>query len=126
MPIMGADPIGYHSTMLPNVGLSPWKGCTAGINHLDIQSDGGIKGCLSLPDEFIEGNVREKSLSQIWNDLDAFSYNRKFKIDDLKNECIGCRYGKTCKGGCMSVSTSVTGEKHGDPYCLRLIEKLFV
>jgi len=125
MPIMGADPIGYHSAMLPNTGLSPWKGCTAGVNHLDIQSDGGIKGCLALPDEFIEGNIKETNLSKIWNDSDAFSYNRKFGIEDLKNECIGCKYGKTCKGGCMSVSTSVTGKGHGDPYCLRLIEKSF-
>lgn len=125
MPIIGADPIGYHSTMLPNTGLSPWKGCMAGINHLDIQSDGEIKGCLALPDEFIEGNIKNIDLSQIWNNPDAFSYNRKFKIEELKNECVGCKYGKTCKGGCLSVSTSVTGEKHDDPYCLRLIEKSF-
>lgn len=125
MPIMGADPIGYHSTMLPNIKLSPWKGCQAGISHMDIQSDGGVIGCLALPDEFVEGNIKDTSLSQFWNDPDSFVYNRKFKIDDLKNECVGCKHGKTCRGGCLSVSTSLTGKSHGDPYCLRLIEKSF-
>jgi len=125
LPIIGADPIGYHSNLLPNIRLTPWMGCQAGISHMDIQSNGGIKGCLALSDEFIEGNIKNTSLSQFWNAPDSFVYNRKFKIDDLKNECVGCKHGKTCRGGCLSVSTSLTGKSHGDPYCLRLIEKSF-
>ena len=123
IPIIGADPFGYHSTKLPNIGLKPWKGCFAGISHMDIQSDGGIKGCLSLPDEFIESNIKENSLSQIWNDPDAFAYNRKFKTEDLKDECRNCKHGKTCKGGCLTLSVSTTSKSHCDPYCLRAIEK---
>lgn len=30
---------------------------------------------------FIEGNLRERSLYEIWNDKDAFSYNRKFTVE---------------------------------------------
>jgi radical SAM protein with 4Fe4S-binding SPASM domain len=123
MPIIGADPFGYHSTKLPNIGLTPWRGCEAGISHMDIQSNGGIKGCLALPDKFVEGNTKETSLSQIWNNPDSFAYNRKFKESDLKNDCVGCKYGKTCKGGCLTFSDSITGESHCDPYCLRAIEK---
>jgi radical SAM protein with 4Fe4S-binding SPASM domain len=123
MPITGAHCIGYHSSVLPNVTLSPWSGCHAGINVICIQSNGGIKGCLSLLDDFIEGNVRENQLADMWNNQDAFPYNRKFTIEDLNNDCKGCRYGKSCKGGCQSQSTSSTGKIHCDPYCLHLIEK---
>lgn len=123
MPITGAHCIGYHSKILPNVTLSPWSGCHAGINVISIQSNGGIKGCLSLPDNLIEGNARERRLADIWNNPDAFSYNRKFTLDDLNNDCRECKYGKSCKGGCQSQSTSSVGKMHCDPYCLNLIEK---
>lgn len=124
LPIAGAHSFGYYSSVLPNINITPvWRGCPAGMYLVGIQSNGGVKGCLSLSDEFVEGNVMNKSLSEIWESDSFASYNRKFKKDDLNGECIGCKYGKKCKGGCMSVSTSVTGKKHSDPFCLRLIEK---
>ncbi len=126
MPITGAHCIGYHSSVLPNVMLSQWIGCHAGINVISIQSNGGIKGCLSLPDDFIERNIKENQLADMWNNPDAFSYNRKFTVENLNNDCRECRYGKSCKGGCLSQSTSTTGKTHGDPYCLRLIENKIV
>ena len=124
LPIVGAHSFGYNSMVLPNINIIPcWKGCQAGISAVGIQSNGGIKGCLSLPEEFIEGNIREKSLEEIWNDSSFCSYNREFKIDNLNGECMGCKYGKKCKGGCLTVSASVTGKNHCDPYCQYLIEK---
>jgi radical SAM protein with 4Fe4S-binding SPASM domain len=123
LAVMGAHSIGYHSHILRNTMVSPvWKGCQAGISVLGIQSDGGIKGCLSLPDSFVEGNVRQRRLVDIWNDPNAFSYTRSCKETDLKNQCLACRYGKTCKGGCTTVSASITGVAHNDPYCLYSIE----
>jgi radical SAM protein with 4Fe4S-binding SPASM domain len=124
LPITGAHCFGYHSGVLPNINITPsWRGCPAGLFVIGIQSNGGVKGCLSLSDEFLEGNVMNNSLSEIWENVSFASYNRKFKKDDLNGECTGCKYGKNCRGGCMSVSTSVTGKSHADPYCLRLIEK---
>jgi radical SAM protein with 4Fe4S-binding SPASM domain len=124
LPITGAHCIGYNSTIVPPLTLLPiWTGCPAGITTVGIQSDGGIKGCLSLPDEFIEGNIRQRRVSELWNDPAVFSYNRRFKKDDLNNDCGLCKYGKTCRGGCLSVSTSITGKPHSDPYCLYLLEK---
>jgi len=122
IPITGAHCIGYHSKILPNVTLSPWSGCHAGINVISIQSNGGVKGCLSLPDDLIEGNVKENQLADMWNNPDAFSYNRKFTVEDLNNDCRDCRHGKSCKGGCLSQSTSSTGKRHCDPYCLYRLE----
>jgi len=122
LPVMGAHNFGYHSKILPNIMLLPWIGCQAGLTTLGIQSDGSIKGCLSLPDNFIEGNIRKKSVIKIWNDTNSFSYNRNFKKDDLTGKCRNCKHGKRCRGGCLTVSKSLTEKNHGDPYCLRLIE----
>jgi len=124
MPITGAHCIGYNSQVLPNITLSPkWTGCQAGITALGIQSNGGVKGCLSLPNSFVEDNVRKHNVIDIWNNPDFCSYNRKFKKEDLKNDCKDCKYGKSCKGGCLAVSASMTDKTHCDPFCLYLIEK---
>jgi len=124
LPIMGAHSIGYNSKILRNTMLMPrWKGCQAGISALGILSDGGVVGCVSLPDSFVEDNIRNRDIKDIWNDPEMFSYNRKFTKEDLKHSCSHCKHGKSCKGGCLTVSSSVTGENHCDPYCLYLIEK---
>jgi len=122
--IIGAHSIGYHSNIVRNTMANPiWAGCQAGISTMAIQSNGNVKGCLSLPDEFVEGNIKKIPVKEIWNDPNAFSYTRKFKKTDLKNDCIDCKYGKTCKGGCTTVSSRVSGEPHCNPYCLYQIEK---
>lgn len=124
MPVTGAHCIGYNSHLLPNVTISPkWMGCQAGVSVLGVQSDGSVKGCLSLSDEFVAGNVKEKPLTEIWHDSNAFNYNRNFTTDTLKGDCTNCKYGKKCRGGCMGVSIAETGEPHGDPYCFYLYEK---
>ncbi|MBN1859822.1 MAG: radical SAM protein [Candidatus Thermoplasmatota archaeon] len=123
LAIIGAHSIGYHSQFLRNTMVSPvWRGCQAGISVLGIQSDGTIKGCLSLPDSFTEGNIRQRRLDEIWNDPQAFSYTRHCHPSDLKNHCASCRFGGSCKGGCTTVSASLTGAAHNDPYCLYLVE----
>jgi len=123
LAVMGAHSIGYHSQVLRNTMVSPvWKGCQAGISVLGIESDGSIKGCLSLPESFIEGNIRQRPLVDIWEDPSAFSYNRDFSRSDLNELCAICRFGKTCKGGCTTVSASLTGAPHNDPYCLYHLE----
>lgn len=124
MPITGAHCLGYNSRVLPNITLSTkWVGCQAGLTVLGIQSNGGVKGCLSLPNSFVEGNVRERSLTEIWGDPKFCLYTRQFKTEDLNGDCKDCKFGKSCKGGCNAVSTSLTGKTHSDPFCLYLIEK---
>jgi len=126
LPLMGAHNFGYNSKILPNITILPWIGCQAGLTAMGIQSDGGVKGCMSLPDGFVEGNIREKSIADIWNDLNSFSYNRNFKKEDLNGECKDCKHGRRCRGGCLTVSTSLTGKPHCDPYCLNLIERKMI
>jgi radical SAM protein with 4Fe4S-binding SPASM domain len=123
LPIIGTHCFGYYSKKLKNVMIFPWNGCQAGISTIGIQSNGEIKGCLSLPPEFIEGNVQDNSISEIWQKPGFCSYNRDFKESNLKNNCINCKYGKKCRGGCLGVSIGTTGKSNGDPYCLKTIEE---
>jgi radical SAM protein with 4Fe4S-binding SPASM domain len=124
MPVIGAHCFGYFSKNIPSIAIYPeWRGCQAGVSIFGIQSDGGIKGCLSTPDEYTEGNIREKSIIDFWNDPNSFSYNRNFKQKDLGPLCKSCEYWEKCKGGCMSTSTAFTGKPHNSPYCFYRFEK---
>ncbi|MCX6663964.1 MAG: radical SAM protein [Euryarchaeota archaeon] len=122
--VVGAHNFGFHSKILPNLSSYPsWNGCYAGKTVLGITSNGDVKGCLTLPDEYIEGNIRKKKISDIWNDPTAFSSTRKFTLKDLGNNCKGCQYRRNCKGGCTTRSHSITGVPHNDPHCFFRIEQ---
>jgi radical SAM protein with 4Fe4S-binding SPASM domain len=124
LPVIGAHSLGYFSDMLPNFAILPnWNGCQAGISSVGIQSDGGVKGCLSLPEEYVQGNIKEKNFQEIWDDPGFCSYTRNFDVGNLQGDCSNCRYGKKCKGGCLAASVSITGEVFSDPYCFSSIEK---
>jgi radical SAM protein with 4Fe4S-binding SPASM domain len=121
--ILGTHCFGYFSKKLRNVMVFPWNGCQGGISTIGIQSDGGIKGCLSLPPDFIEGNFYENKISELWQSSGFCRYNRDFEKSNLNENCIDCKYGVRCKGGCLGVSVGITGKKHNDPYCLKTLEE---
>jgi radical SAM protein with 4Fe4S-binding SPASM domain len=124
LPIIGAHCFGYYSKILPNYAIMPnWKGCQAGISSIGIQSDGGVKGCLSLPEEFVQGNVTKKKLFDIWKDQEFCSFTREFQTERLNGDCVDCKYGKKCKGGCLATSLGLTNKMFSDPYCFKLIEE---
>ena len=122
--IVGVHNLGFHSSVIPDLSFYPtWNGCYAGKTVLGIQSNGNIKGCLAMSDKHIEDNIRNRSIVEIWNDPNSFAYNRKFKIEDLGENCKGCKYGETCKGGCSTRSSTLTGKMHNDPACFYRFEK---
>ena len=122
LPVIGAHCIGYFSRFIPNLGLAPWVGCQAGYSVLGIQSNGNIKGCLTLSDKFIEGNVRTQSLKEIISNPYAFNYNRNFKKENLYGYCKNCDMVNECKGGCLGTRHALNSED--SPYCLRAIENI--
>ncbi|MBO7402044.1 MAG: radical SAM protein [Lachnospiraceae bacterium] len=102
-------------------GGAPFGGCTAGLTGIGIDSVGNVRGCESMyDDEFIEGNLREKTLAEIWDDPDAFAYNRKFKPELLTGKCSTCEMGKYCAGGCRSYNYFVHGKIYESPACARI------
>ncbi len=120
----------YEADLRDQDGLIPfWIGCRAGCSVVGIESNGNIKGCLSLPsaknnvDAFVEGNIRERPFREIWNDPDNFAYNRKFKVDDLVGFCRTCEYAEVCRGGCAWTAFAHTGTRYEFTYCYhRLVE----
>jgi radical SAM protein with 4Fe4S-binding SPASM domain len=100
-----------------------WGGCRAGLFAAGIQSDGSVKGCLSLQprfgedDVFVEGNLREESLATIWHRRDAFAYNRAFDASSLSGSCGRCSHARMCRGGARCVAYAVGGDLSCDPMC---------
>jgi radical SAM protein with 4Fe4S-binding SPASM domain len=118
--------IGYFGNPEPvlraaDIALPFWLGCRAGCQVIGIESGGDVKGCLSLPSSvhgehrFVEGNVREKSLRDIWNRADAFAYNRLFKEAQLFGFCRVCRFRDVCRGGCSWATYAQDGG--GNEHC---------
>jgi radical SAM protein with 4Fe4S-binding SPASM domain len=120
--VAGAHDMGYFSTLLPKLQVQSWQGCQAGIGTLGIQSNGNITGCLALPEQFIEGNIRDQPLSEMWYDENSFKYSRYVNKSDMKAHCANCEFWSQCGGGCSAVSVTMGKGFHQDPYCVRHIE----
>jgi len=121
---IGAHDLGYHSYLLPNLSLcDSWSGCQAGITVAGIRSDGGVYGCLAVNGGKCEGNVRERSFTDIWQDPSSFADTRGYTPDMLGENCRGCEFSATCKGGCGEMSKMLTDVTHNNPYCFLSIEK---
>lgn len=120
-----ADNIGYFTEkegFLRGVrdGKTVFSGCSAGLSAIGIDSAGNVRGCESMYDEaFNEGNLRERSLAEIWSDPGAFAYNRGFSTALLTGKCAKCDFGKYCAGGCRSYNHFVHGKLYESPYCAR-------
>lgn len=123
LEIISADGLQYLFDEERNMASSPWRGCSAGWSTCSITSDGKVKGCLAMPDELVEGDLRENDLWDIWFNQNSFAYNRRFTIDDIGTNCKECDMIEQCKGGCSINSYSATGIFHNDPYCYYMINK---
>ena len=121
--ILAADNIGYftpeETAVRGGKGLC-FGGCSAGLSSLGIDSVGNVRGCESLYDEsFIEGNLRRRSLREIWEDENAFVYNRRFEPRMLTGKCASCEMGEYCGGGCRSYNFFAGGKLYESPLCPR-------
>jgi radical SAM protein with 4Fe4S-binding SPASM domain len=121
--IYAGDDIGYFDENEPYIRNRPgtiavWNGCKAGIRVVGIDSVGNVKGCESIySDEFIEGNLRQESLEQIWFKEGNFAYNRNFDVSMLSGACAGCDKGSICRGGCRGSSYFNSGSLFESRYC---------
>lgn len=100
----------------------PYFGCYAGTRVVGIESNGTIKGCLSMQEDFVEGNIRDTSFTEIWNKPDGFLYNRRFTRESAEGFCYDCKYLPLCRGGCTTTSFSSTGCRANNPYCQYRLE----
>lgn len=116
-----ADNIGYYTQSegyLRGRAGAFFRGCRAGLTGIGIDSVGNVRGCESMYDDvFIEGNLREKPLSEIWNDPEAFAYNRRFTSGLLSGSCAECTRAGQCAGGCRSYNYFTQGKLYESPCC---------
>lgn len=99
-------------------GRDHWHGCQAGKLVMGIESDGGVKGCPSLPSShYVGGSVRERPLAEIWKTSLPLSFNRARTVDDLWGFCRTCPFAAVCMGGCSFTAHAVFGRPGNNPYC---------
>ncbi|MGA1825122.1 MAG: radical SAM protein [bacterium] len=95
-----------------------WKGCPAGKYNFGIMANGNIIGCLSIRDEkFIEGNIREIPLKELWTRPGAFAWNRNLTKEQLTGFCGKCQYGAYCLGGCSGAKIFLSKSLYENNYC---------
>lgn len=117
--MMPADGLGYFTEL--DTRDPAWQGCGAGMSTCGITADGKVKGCLSLPDHIVEGDLRKRDLWSIWFDKASFIYTRGFSLGELGENCTNCEFGEQCRGGCSVMSYAATQQLHNDPYCFHRI-----
>lgn len=123
MMIYTGDNIGYYGEHEPYIrgvpgNINYWSGCQAGLTVVGIDSIGNVKGCESLYDNiFIEGNIRETSLKEIWFKDGNFAYNRQFDLSLLEGKCKTCDMGPFCRAGCRGACFFTNGRFFENAYC---------
>jgi radical SAM protein with 4Fe4S-binding SPASM domain len=74
--------------------------CGAGCMLMSIAADGEVYPCAGLHEmEFSSGNIREKSLKDMWENSEVFKELRSFSVLDIP-ECRDCEMKFICGGGC--------------------------
>jgi radical SAM protein with 4Fe4S-binding SPASM domain len=94
-----------------------WHGCNAGDTIFGIEADGTIKSCPGLPRVYAGGNVRDKSLREIWETAEPLAMVRRRTVDDLWGWCRTCYYAETCMAGCTWTSHALFGRPGNNPMC---------
>lgn len=109
----------YDSLIFQNGGRT-WAGCMAGLSVLGIHADGSIKGCPTLPSEYLGGNIRDKTLSDIL-DTRELTFNTTAGTPEGTSHmwgfCGECPHARSCRGGCSQISTVTLGRRGNNPYC---------
>lgn len=130
LDITGMHDFGFYSDVIPdsvNVYNNNWHGCPAGKYVMGIRSNGKVLGCLSIyNDDYIDGDLREKSVKDIWEQEDFCSWNSRFnRVKNLTGVCKDCPYAVSCCAGCSSICDSYTKTMGENPLCYYAIEQKY-
>jgi radical SAM protein with 4Fe4S-binding SPASM domain len=114
--------IGYfgpHETVLRATMPDKHGGsCGAGKLSLGLEANGDVKGCPSLPtSDYVGGNVRERTLRQIWEQTAPLRFMRDRTVEDLWGFCRTCYYAEACLAGCNWTTHVLFGKTGNNPYC---------
>lgn len=91
---------------------------------LAVESNGDVAPCdgfLGMK-EYIMGNVRNKSIDEIWNSQ-KMKKIRSIKPEDLKGVCHKCVYRDSCMGGCRAAAyLNYKDMRMPDPVCQQVYD----
>lgn len=124
LEVIPGDCLGYYSLkhielLKMRTGGCPPQSCTAGKGTFGILHNGDITACTSNRDKnFMAGNIRERSLREIWEDPESFVWNRTMNKEKLEGLCGTCRFGEKCLGGCSNSKLTFGGSVYAENrYC---------
>jgi len=99
--------------------------CVAGVETMYLKANGDLYPCTGLlHDKFLVGNVRERSLKELWNDP-AMTVMAQYDRSRLHGECADCANFTNCHGACRGAAFAHTGELDGSiPNCLYRVKEI--
>jgi radical SAM protein with 4Fe4S-binding SPASM domain len=91
--------------------------CTMDGHYVSISPNGDVKPC-GFNEKLKLANLRDKSLREIWDDLQHNEFYLKIRDkSNLKGKCGVCEYREIC-GGCRTRAEYYTGDLfESDPAC---------
>jgi radical SAM protein with 4Fe4S-binding SPASM domain len=97
--------------------------CEAGKTMFYLSCEGNVYPCTSLlGKENIIGNVRQRSLLDIWNDP-KMTEVADMSVESIDGFCRTCKHLRTCHGACRGVTKCHTGSLHDSfPVCLYRVD----
>lgn len=105
--------------------LTDYHGSDAGIFSAQLHPDGSLVGdCLCQPSH-AAGNVKERSLTEIWKDKRSFHALREFGVSRLSGYCGVCDRRDTCKGGDLNARLALGGIYAENKFCTYRNFKLY-
>ena len=91
--------------------------CTIGGNYISVTENGDFRSC-GFHEGYRLGNLKEKKLTSVWNDLQHSELHLKLRDkSNIKGKCGVCEYREIC-GGCRTRAEYYTGDLfESDPAC---------
>ncbi len=89
--------------------------CDCGEKLAFVASTGDVQPCGYT--HYILGNLRERTLEEIWNDA---PFLREWREKRVSGKCVSCEFADICRGGCRAAAFETTGRLDiPDPLCWR-------
>ncbi|KYK32426.1 MAG: radical SAM protein [Theionarchaea archaeon] len=90
--------------------------CGIGTGALAIKCNGVVTPCPAFGERVSLGNVRERSVADIWNNSELLNELRAMSVFETEI-CKDCEFAPVCKGGCIADIYERSGEfTCYDPY----------
>ena len=94
------NPLGRTSIELNKMRGHKIRRCAMGNEQISIGANGNVYPCHLLHvKEFFSGNIREKSIAEIYNHSPILVRIRELTVDNVSG-CNSCDFRYMCGGGC--------------------------